>query len=222
MKFEKILVVEDQEMVNVSLRRTLEDYQLPTPQYAYYCDHALTLLKIALKETQPYDLLVTDLYFEDEGTAKQLPDGKELVKAAKALQADLKILVFSGESRSTIIRSLYEEYNIDGYVRKGRGDAQELKSALENLAKSQRYYSREFRSLAVQENQHDFTAYDKTIVRLLAKGYAQKDIPAWLDDNDIRPSGLSSIEKRLNLIKSAMGFTKNEQLVIFCKDIGLI
>lgn len=222
MKFEKILVAEDQEMANISLRRTLEDHQLPAPQYAYYCDHALTLLKIALKDKQPYDLLVTDLYFEDEGSGKQLPDGKELIKTAKALQPDLKVLVFSGESRSAIIRSLYDDYHIDGYVRKARGDAQELKNALGDIAANQRYYSREFRSLAEQENQHAFTEYDKTIIRLLAAGYPQKDIPAWLEDHQIQPSGLSTIEKRLNLIKSATHFTKNEQLIAFCKDIGIL
>lgn len=222
MRFEKILIVEDQEMVNISLRRTLEEHQLPAPQYAYYCDHALTLLKIALKDKQPYDLLVTDLYFEEDGSAKQLPDGKELIKTAKALQPGLKVLVFSGEGKSAIIRSLYDDYHIDGFVRKARGDAQELKSALESLAKSQRYYSREFRSLAGHENLHAFTEYDRTIIRLLAEGYAQKDIPPWLEEHQLQPSGLSSIEKRLNLIKSAMHFTKNEQLIAFCKDIGIL
>jgi DNA-binding NarL/FixJ family response regulator len=222
MKFENILVAEDHEIANLSLRITLEELQLARPQHAYYCEIALAMIRKAHQDQRPYDLLVTDLYFEADGSAKQKPDGMELIKAAKQLQPSLKVLVFSAESRPVIIRRLYEEFGIDGYVRKARGDAQELKSALEMLAKNRRFYPREFRSLAAQENQHDFTAYDKTIVRLLAEGHAQKDIPAWLDDNGIRPSGLSSIEKRLNLIKSAMGFTKNEQLVIFCKDIGLI
>lgn len=222
MKFENILVAEDHEVANLSLRITLEDLGLARPQHAYYCDIALAMLRKALRDQQPYDLLVTDLYFEADGSAKQKPDGMELITAAKQLQPGLKVLVFSAESRPMIIRRLYDELNIDGYVRKARGDAQELKSALEMLAKNRRFYSREFRSLMAQENQHDFTEYDKTVIRLLGEGYAQKDIPAWLENNDLRPSGLSSIEKRLNLIKSAMGFTKNEQLVLFCKEIGLI
>ncbi len=222
MKFENILVAEDHEVANLSLRITLEDLQLARPQHAYYCEIALSMIRKAGQDQRPYDLLVTDLYFEADGSAKQEPDGMELIKAAKYLQPGLKVLVFSAESRPVIIRRLYDEFNIDGYVRKARGDAQELKSALENLTKNRKYYPREFRSLATQENQHDFTEYDKTIVRLLAQGYAQKDIPAWLESNDMRPFSLSSMEKRLNLIKGAMGFTKNEQLVIFCKEMGLI
>jgi two-component system capsular synthesis response regulator RcsB len=50
----------------------------------------------------------------------------------------------------------------------------------------------------------------------------QKDIPDYLQQKEIKPSGLSSIEKRLNLMKESLGFTKNEQLVAYCKDFGLI
>jgi two-component system capsular synthesis response regulator RcsB len=222
MKFENILVVEDQEVANLSLRITLEGLELPRPQHAYYCDTALAMIRKGRQEQTPYDLLVTDLYFEVNGSTKQKPDAMELIKAAKDLDPGLKVLVFSGETRPLIIRRLYDEFHIDGYVRKARGDAQELKDALETLAANRRFYSREFRSLTGQENQHDFTPYDKTIVRLLAEGHAQKDIPIWLESNNMRPFGLSSVEKRLNLIKTAMGFTKNEQLVVFCKEIGLI
>jgi len=222
MKFENILVTEDQDMANLSLRITLEELQLPRPHHAYYCDHALTMITTALRDGHPYDLLVTDLYFQVDGTTKQLPDGMGLIKSARRLQPDLKVLVFSTESRQAAIRRLYDDFHIDGFVRKARGDAQDLKNAIEQIAKNRRYYPRDYRSTATQDNQHSFTTYDKTIIRLLAEGYAQKDIPAWLENNDIRPSGLSSVEKRLNLIKTAMGFTKNEQLVLFCKEIGLI
>lgn len=222
MKFENILVTEDQEMANLSLRITLEVLQLPRPQYAYYCDHALTMIAAAIRDGRPYDLLVTDLYFQVDGTTKQLPDGMGLIKSAKQLQSGLKVLVFSTESRQAAIRRLYDEFHIDGFVRKARGDAQELKRAIEQIGENKRYFPRDFRSTATQNNQHSFTIYDKTIIRLLADGYAQKEIPKWLENNDMRPSGLSSVEKRLNLIKTAMGFTKNEQLVLFCKEMGLI
>jgi len=222
MKFENILVTEDQDMANLSLRITLEELQLPRPHHAYYCDHALTMITTALRDGRPYDLLITDLFFQVDGTTKQLPDGIGLIKSAKQLQPDLKILVFSTESRQAAIRRLYDEFYIDGFVRKARGDAQDLKNAIEQIAKNRRYYPRDYRSTATQDNQHAFTTYDKTIIRLLADGYAQKNIPAWLENNDIQPSGLSSVEKRLSLIKKAMGFTKNEQLVLFCKEMGLI
>jgi two-component system capsular synthesis response regulator RcsB len=222
MKFENILVVEDHEVANLSLRRTLEDLQYPLPKHAHYCDHALTMIKAAQKNGQPYDLLITDLYFQADGSNKELPDGMELIKACRTVQPDLKILVFSAESRPAVIMRLYEDFAIDGYVRKARGDAQDLKAALEQVASHKRFYLRENRSLVQQANQHTFSEYDKAVVRLLAAGYAQKDISNWLEERAMPPWGLSSVEKRLNLMKTAMNFSKNEQLVLFCKEIGLI
>jgi two-component system capsular synthesis response regulator RcsB len=222
MQFENILIVEDQDMANLSLRITLENLRLPRPMHSYHSVHAMSLLTKAVSEQRPYDLLITDLYFEDEGTAKQLPDGMELIRKAKALQPELKVLVFSAESKIVMIRRLYDELGIDGYVRKARGDAKDLKDALEQLAQNRRYYPREYRSLAAQENQHDFTDRDKAIVRLLNEGYSQKEIADWLEDNGMPPFGLSSVEKRLKLMRTAMNFNKNQQLIGFCKDLGMI
>ncbi|MGZ3813587.1 MAG: response regulator [Mucilaginibacter sp.] len=220
--FENVLIAEDHEIANLSLRRTLEDLNISPPDYVYYCDLALSKIKKALHNGRPYDLLVTDLYFEVDGSAQQLPDGAELIKAAKALQPDLKILVFSAENRTAVIQPLFDTLGINGYVRKARGDAQELRIALDRLAQSRQHYPHELRTQSAQENLHAFTEFDKTIIGLLSQGYAQKDIPAYLSAHGIQPSGLSSVEKRLNVIKTAMGFSKNEQLVAFCKEMKLI
>jgi len=222
MQFENILVVEDQDMANLSLRITLETLQLRRPSHSYHTEHAFALLKKALSDQRPYDLMITDLYFEEEGSAKQLPDGMKLIQEARNLQPGLKVLVFSAENKIMIIRRLYDELGVDGYVRKARGDAKELKDALALLSQNRRYYPREYRSLAAQENLHDFSEYDKAIIRLLNEGFSQKGIADWLEENDIPPFGLSSVEKRLKLMRTAMDFTKNQQLIGFCKDLGMI
>ena len=72
------------------------------------------------------------------------------------------------------------------------------------------------------KNAYEFSEFDITIITLLAQGMLQKDIPAYLQWHKIKPSGLSSIEKRLNLMKDALDFSKNEQLVAYCKDLGII
>ncbi|MFB9843993.1 response regulator [Mucilaginibacter ginsenosidivorans] len=220
--FEHVLVAEDHEIANLSLRRTLEGLHIPSPDHAHYCDQALSKVKKALQNGQPYDLLVTDLYFEADGSAQQLPEGVELIRAARTLQPNLRVLVFSAESSPPVIRSLFEELNIDGYVRKARGDAQELKTAIAHLAQNRRHHPRELRTQPAQENLHVFSELDTAIIRLLAKGTAQKDIPAFLNALGLHPSSLSSVEKRLNLIKTAMDFKKNEQLVAFCTELKII
>jgi two-component sensor histidine kinase len=71
-------------------------------------------------------------------------------------------------------------------------------------------------------NRHDFTSYDLTLIKLLSQGVAQKDLSKILESKNMRPSALSSIEKRLNIIKLAYNLSGNAQLIALCKDMGLI
>lgn len=216
-----VLIAEDHESANISVRKTLEDLGITDVHFVYYCDHALS--RVQTKPFgAPYDLLVTDLYFEDDGSEQKITEGAELIKAARAIQPDLKVLVFSAESRIVVIELLFNDLNIDGYVRKARNDAQELRIALQEIAANRRHFPVYLRQAIKQKNIYDFTDFDITIITLLSDGMLQKDIPAYLQEHGIKPSGLSSVEKHLNRMKEVLEFTKNEQLVAFCKDMGII
>lgn len=218
----KVLIAEDHESANISVQKTLEELAIINTAYAYYCDDALNKIVQAVKANSSFDLLITDLYFEPDNCKQVLSGGMDLITAARKVQPDLKILVFSAENRSATIDQLYNKSDVDGFVRKARNDARELKEAINEIAKHRRYFPRHIRQLIDKKNAHSFSEFDITIIRLLAQGMLQKEIPAHLQRNGIKPSGLSSIEKRLNQMKDAFGFTKNEQLVAHCKDLGAI
>nr|WP_183567786.1 response regulator transcription factor [Mucilaginibacter sp. SP1R1] len=219
--FKNVLIAEDHESASISIQKTLADLSIVRSDYAYYCDDALTRITKA-QGSEPYELLITDLSFEDDGCQQKISSGEALIKAARLVQPGLKILVFSAEQRAAVIGALFNDLKVNGYVRKARRDAQELKKAIESIYKDKRHLPQEFRQDIRQNNAHNFTSYDTAIIRLLSSGMAQKDIPDYLEQNQIRPSGLSSLEKRLNLIKEALSFSKNEQLVAYCKDKGII
>lgn len=218
----KVLIAEDHESANISLQKTLEELGIIQTDYTYYCDDALFRIKKAVDEGDSYDLLITDLYFEEDHHPQNIPDGSALIVAARRMQPDLRVLVFSAESKAAIIEALFEELEIDGYVRKARHDAKELKKAIDSIAANQTYYPRSLRKDIQAAPVYNFTDFDITIIGLLAKGYKQKDIPCYLQERQIKPSGLSSIEKRLNSLKEKFNFSSNEQLVAFCKDYGII
>ncbi len=218
----KVLIAEDHESASISVQKTLEELNITSIDYAYYCDEALLRIRKAIQNNDSYDLLITDLYFEEDHNRQALSGGAALITAARHVQPDLRVLVFSLESQSTVIGALYQELEIDGFVRKARHDTQELKKAVDCIAANRVYYSPGLSKEIRTENTYNFTEFDIAIISLLAKGYRQKDIPAYLLQRQIRPSGLSSIEKRLNLIKEKFNFSSNEQLVAFCKDYGII
>lgn len=218
----KVLITEDHESANISVRKTLEELNITDIEYVFYCDDALDRITRTAATSQSYDLLITDLYFEPDDRKQALAGGADLIKAAREVQPELKILVFSAESKPVVIEQLYKQLGIDGYVRKARHDARELKQAISELSLHRRYFPRHIMQLINNKNAYEFTDFDITIITLLAQGMLQKDIPAYLQQKRIKPSGLSSIEKRLNQMKDVLGFTKNEQLIAYCKDMGII
>lgn len=219
---DKVIIAEDQESANLSVQKTVEELRIKQSDYVYYCDDALNKIQAAKQKGQPYDLLITDLYFEDDGTRQAIAGGFDLIRSVRAVQPGILVLVFSGESRPATIDMLFKNYEIDAFVRKARHDVKELKSAFDALSKGQQYYPRALAQLVKQSNAYEFTEFDIHIIRLLSKGYQQKEIPGYLNAHNIRPSSLSTIEKRLNQIRDELGFSKNEQLVLFCKEAGVL
>lgn len=219
---EKVLIAEDHESANISVQKTLEELKIAQTDYVYYCDDAFQRIHKAKQSGHSYDLLITDLYFEEDGRPQAISGGAALIAAARQLQPELKVLVFSADNKPATIKMLYDRLDIDGYVRKARNDAKELKQAIDQIQRHQRYFPRQLMLLINKNNTHEFTELDTAIITLLAQGVKQKDIPLHLKQKKIQPSGLSTIEKRLSLIKEKLNFSTNEQLVVFCKEQGII
>ncbi|MDQ1856904.1 response regulator [Chryseobacterium sp. WLY505] len=220
--FKKILIAEDHESSSISVQKTLEDLSISNTDYVYYCDDALAKIQKSIREDDLYDLLITDLSFEEDHNIQNIKDGKELIKTIRELHPSLKIIVFSAEHKSGIIDSLFNEYGINGFVRKARNDSKELKKAIASTYVNENYLSLDLKQEVKKLNNYEFSTYDITLVSLLSQGVLQKNIPVYLQNNDIKPNSLSSVEKKLNSMKEDLQITSNEQLVAFCKDLGII
>lgn len=219
---DRVIIAEDHESSNLSVQKVMEEWRIKQSDYAFYCDDALTKIQVAKQKGEPYDLLITDLLFESDGAVQKIGNGFDLIRSARAVQPDILVLVFSGEHRPAIIDKLFSQYTVDAYVRKARHDIQELKSAFDAISKGDKYYPRALAQLIKQANAYEFTEFDINIIQLLSQGYQQNEIPNYLREHNIKPSSLSTIEKRLNQIRDELGFSKNEQLVLFCKETGIL
>ncbi|KPE50448.1 response regulator [Chryseobacterium indologenes] len=220
--FEKILIAEDHESSSISVQKTLEDLHITNADYVYYCDDALAKIQKSIRENDLYDLLITDLSFEEDHREQNIKNGIELIQKIRELQPSIKVIVFSAEHKSGIIDSLFTQYHINGYVRKARNDSKELKKSIASVFINENYLSLDLKREVKKLNSYEFTAYDINIVSLLSKGILQKNIPDHLKAKGITPNSLSSVEKKLNSLKEDLQVTSNEQLVAFCKDLGII
>ncbi|MDQ8140527.1 response regulator [Chryseobacterium sp. CFS15] len=220
--FKKVLIAEDHEIVNLSVQRTADELKIPVVDYVHYCDDAVEKIKKSLRENSPYDLLITDLYYDTDHREQRIKDGREMVNEIRKIHPSLKVIFFSAENKSGIIDSLFNDYKINGYVRKGRNDGKELKKAIASVFDGENYLALEARQDVKKLNSYEFSSFDVTLVSLLSQGILQKNIPTYLANNNIKPNSLSSIEKRLNVLKEELGINNNEQLIAFCKDLGII
>lgn len=219
----KVLIAEDHESVSISVQKTLEDLNIvrDNRNYVFYCDDALSRIKKAIQEDEPYELLITDLSFDDD-KPQNIKSGIELIQAAKEIQPDLKVLIFSIENRYSVAAELLVQLDIDAFVPKARHDATDLKTAIKQIAEDKKYLSPNLKRSLSFDLPFAFNEYDKTILSLLTNGIAQKEIPMYLQKNNIKPASLSSIEKRLNTIKTLLDISNNEQLIAYCKDKKVI
>ncbi|WP_413533079.1 response regulator [Empedobacter brevis] len=220
--FKKVLIAEDFESFNISVQKVLKDLQVENPDYAFYCDDAFLKVKKALHDNQPYDLLISDLSFEEDHRKQNLKNGKDLIEAVKTIQPNLKVIVFSIEKKADMVDNLFKKYQIDGFVAKGREDSKELKKAIQTVFADGKHLELNVKRSIKQKNTLEFTSYDVTIVSLLSNGFLLKDIPNYLTEKNIKPSSKSSVEKRLGVLKESLQITSNHQLVAFFKDLGSI
>lgn len=220
--FRKVLIAEDYESANLSVQKVLEALKIENVDHVYYCDDAFAKIQKSLREGNPYDLLITDLSFEEDHYTQIIKDGKDLVKAAKEQHPELKVIVFSSENKSGIIDALFSDFQIDGYVRKARYDSKELTQAIKTVFSDEKHLALDVQQSVKKMNTYEITKYDTQIISLLATGTFLKDIPAIFKSNEINPSSLSAVEKRLSLLKTSLGVKSNEHLIAFCKDLGII
>jgi two-component system, NarL family, captular synthesis response regulator RcsB len=109
---EKVLIVEDHESANLSVQKTLELLGIKRVNYCYYCDDALAEITKSKDVNDAYDLLITDLSFEPDQHPQKLQGGTDLIRAARQIQEHLRVLVFSAESKASVIESLYKNITL--------------------------------------------------------------------------------------------------------------
>ncbi|MDR6781908.1 two-component system capsular synthesis response regulator RcsB [Pedobacter africanus] len=222
MMFKRVLIAEDHENSSSSLKNTLEELGVKEVDYVAYCDHALSRIKKGLSVDKPYDLMITDLSFEEDGSPQDISDGATLIKAVKDIQPDIKILVFTVESKSEIITPLIKDLGVHAYVRKARRDIKDLKLAIEAIFNGKIFLSGQIKQNRTETNSFSFTSLDVTIISLIVEGKTQMEISLYLQASNVKSASLSSIEKRLSLIKNALGVSNTGQLIAYCKDNNII
>ncbi|WP_064967270.1 response regulator transcription factor [Tenacibaculum ovolyticum] len=220
--FQKVLIAEDADFMSSGIRAALDSLQIPVIEYAKYCDEAFLKLKKAFVNNEPFDLLISDLSFVENPNPQRLTSGEDLVVEAKKLDLSLKTIVFSVEDKPYRVQQLCNQLNVNAYVWKSIYGEKELKKAVQLVFDEAFFISPKLSHILKHKETFEITDYDVIILQQLAEGLDQKEISEALKIKDIKPNSISSVEKRLKLLKENFNANNPTQLIAITKDFGLI
>jgi len=219
--FKKILIAEDHEVRNLGVVNALTELQIHHFDFVSYCDEALNKIKTADIENKPYDLLITDLSFDKDHFQQNLKSGQELIREVRNIHPQIKIIAFSIENKPKIIDDLFKIYGIDGFVGKGRNDGKELRNTIKKVFKGEIVIPQEILN-SIRNTPLTISEKDELLLNLLAKGFTQSEIEQHFKQSNITPNSKSAIEKRLNELREVFNAKNNIELIVICKDLGII
>jgi len=220
--FQKVLLVQNSDSLNIGLTKTLSEVFSFQTDRAKYGDKALLMVKKALLDKEPYDLIITDLSFNSRGPNAQIPPGEALLREIHALQPDLKCIVYSIEDRPHKIRRHLASQEVDAYVLKGPESTFQMVEAIRAVNQGESYLSPELSEPMQLSASLDIDPYDLLLLKYLSEGYSQQEISKRLKKQKISPHSLSSVEKRTNRLKEALSARNIPNLIALAKDMGLI
>lgn len=221
--FQKVLIAEDMDFINSGIKAELSKLNIEQIDYIQYCDEALLKLKRARLDGAPYDLLISDLSFENDSRTQDLTSGEELIQVVRKEFTDLKIIVFSVEDKPYTIQTLFNTYGVSGYVWKSREGLRELKQALLKISNTNSIYISPHCSKAVSKsNTIEIGDHDIYLIECLSKGLSQEQISLELQNKKVKPSSVSSVEKKLKFLREHFNANNPAHLVAIAKDLGLV
>lgn len=216
--FKKVLIAEDQDTTHRGVESILKEI-VATVQKTKYCDDALIKIKASVQENDPFELLITDLQFDEDHRDRDITIGEDLIVQAKKAIPNLKIIVFSVEKGIGRIKKLFEEYGINAFVAKGRDESLHIKKALKAVNAQKSYCTPRIKQLL--RSVDDIDEIDKNdikILNFLSRGLSQKQISETL----IPPCSLSRVEKNIGRLKVLLDAKNPVQLISLAKDRGII
>lgn len=219
--FKKVLIAEDHEIRNLGIVNSLTDLQITDFDFVSYCDEAMQKIKSAAAENNPYDLLITDLSFDKDHIRQNLKSGQELIAEARNFQPKLKVIAFSIEKKAKTIDDLFKVLQINGFVSKARNDGKELRNTIKKVFEGETVMPQEILNL-IRNSPLEISENDELILQLLAQGLTQTEISDHFKQKKIYPNSKSHIEKRLNELREIFNAKNNIEMIVVCKDLGII
>jgi len=219
----RILIVDDHQLVIQGILCSLKevgDFDIETTNN---CDDAFNLIKSNLN-THPFQLLFTDLSFDNTNDKSSLDGGEELIKAIKNNEIDIKIAVITGHTETNRVYNVISNLNPNAYLLKSKCDAVEIGFAVTKMLENDFYYTHEIHQKMLRRNiiQIQMDDIALKILKELPNHAKISNLEGVITKGDGSFLKLRTIEKKLCNLRSDLNANNNTDLVLKAKELGVI
>lgn len=219
----RILIVDDHKLIIQGLVCSLKDLGDFDIIETNNCDNAFSIIKENL-QTNPIDILFTDLSFDNNHSETILEGGEELIRAIKNNDISIKIGVITGHIETNRVYNVISNLNPDSYLLKSKCNSTELGFSITKMLNNEKYYTHEIHQKVLKRNivqiQMDDIAIQ--ILKELPKHPKISNLEGVITKNDNSFIKLRSIENKLASLRESLDAQNNTDLVLKAKELGII
>ncbi|WP_233883078.1 response regulator [Tenacibaculum piscium] len=219
----KILLVDDHQLILEGILSCLKNINNLVIETTNCCDEAFSKIKTAIHNT-PFDIVFTDLSFDDTAGSTVLDGGEALIKALQKENIDIKTGVITGHSETNRVFNVIHNLNPSAYILKGNCNTDELTFAIKKIVKGEVYYTHEIHQKllkrALIEIQMDEVAIQ--ILKELPKHAKIINLEGFIKKTDGSLVKIRSIEAKLAKLRGDLQAHNNTDLVLKAKELGIL
>ena len=115
----KILLVDDHQLILEGILSYLKDIDGLEIETANSCDEAFSKIKTSI-HTNPFQMVFTDLSFDNQTQNVVLDGGESLIKAIQKEEIPIKVGVITGHSETNRGFNVIHNLNPSAYILKGK------------------------------------------------------------------------------------------------------
>ncbi|CAI8304025.1 MAG: Uncharacterised protein [Polaribacter sp. SA4-10] len=216
----RILIVDDHQLVILYSLTKIGNFDVITTNT---CDDALELI-LKHQNNHPFQIVLTDLSFDNGTKATKLNGGEALIKAIKNQNIAIKIGVITGHVETNRIYNVIQNLNPDAYLIKSKCGVTELGFAIEKMRANDFYYSHEVHQKIMRRNilqiQMDEVAIQ--VLKELPNHTKISNLEGVILKNDGSVIKLRSIETKLSNLRADLNANNNTDLILKAKELGII
>ena len=219
----KILIVDDHQLIIQGLLCSLEevgDFEVVTTSD---CDDALHLIK-ASEKSAPFQVVFTDLSFDNSTKETILNSGEALIKAIRVNEIQIKVAVITGHTETNRVYSVISNLKPNAYLLKSNCEAAEIGFAIQKMLKNEYYYSHIIHQKIIRRKITQIKIDDVAvqILKELPKHPKISNLEGLIVKNNGNKIKLRSIETKLANLRIDLNAINNTDLILKAKELGLI